>query len=197
MSRFRTFLADQSGAAAAEFALVSVLFLALMVGTIDMSRLLWEVNSAKASTRAAVRLAAVIEPAATELVDYDAVTELGMAGGSPVTAADVGTYTCTADGCTCTGAGECGSTALNDDAFAEIVAAMQGYYSRIEPENVVIEYRPVGIGFAGNPYGPDVEPLITVSVTDIELSPGVLQAFGLDPFDLPRVASSISSEDLS
>lgn len=197
MKRLAAFLRDQAGAVAVEFAMVSILFLGLMVGAIDMSRMLWEVNAAKAATRAAVRLAAVSPPAAQELVNFDAVTAIGLVAGTPVAADDVATYTCTSDGCVCSGAGACGSTALNTTAFNAIVDIMQAYYGRIEPENVVVEYRPVGFGFAGNPYGPDVEPLVTVRVRDIQLSAGVLQAFGLAPFDMPPVPSSLSGEDLS
>jgi len=74
---------------------------------------------------------------------------------------------------------------------------MQGFYGRIQPENVIVEYRPVGLGFAGNPYGPDVEPLVTVRITGVQFAPGILQAFGVAPFTMPAVASSLSGEDLA
>jgi Flp pilus assembly protein TadG len=189
----RGYLADQTGAAAAEFALVSIVFLSMMMGTIDMARLMWELNSAKAATRAAARLAVVSEPVANELVDYDAMAApLSLPAGSIVPSTENGgppTVTCTSSGCS--------TGSLNTTAFNAIVARMQDFYGRIEPENVVVEYRPIGLGFAGNPYGPDVEPLVTVTITDVEFAPGVLQAFGLDPFDMPPVASSLSGEDLS
>lgn len=190
----RKFLTDRSGAAAAEFAMVSVLFLGLMVGTIDVSRLLWELNSAKAATRAAVRLAVVSMPIADDLADYDAVTSLGLPAGSNVpVSAGVPTYTCTGTGTSVT----CSTGNGDFAAFDAIVTRMQDYYGRIEHENVVVEYRPIGLGFAGNPYGPDVEPLVTVRITGLQFAPGVLQAFGLDPFNIPPVASSLSGEDLA
>jgi len=199
------FLADQTGAAAAEFALVSILFLSLMVGTIDISRLLWEVNSCKAATRAAARYAVVHTPTSADLVNFDAVTSLGLYAGDPIPASTVAVHTCTSSGCSCSGSGYCGTTTLNS-TFTDIVTLMQGYYAGIQPENVVVTYTPVGLGLAGNPYGPDVEPLVTVRLcqasdgdgcTPMEFAPGVLQAFGISPFDMPPVASSLSGEDLS
>ena len=195
------YLTDETGAAAAEFALVSILFLSLMLGTIDMARLMWELNSAKAATRAAARLAVVSAPAAQTFVDYDAMT-LGLSPGDTVPSTEDGgppTITCTSSSCT--------TGALNSGAFAAIVARMQDFYGRIEPENVVVEYRPVGLGLAGNPDGTDVEPLVTVRLcnsdidadicTPVEFAPGILQAFGMDPFDMPAVASSLTGEDLA
>lgn len=187
------FLTDETGAAAAEFAMVSILFLGMMVGTIDVARLLWELNTAKAGTRAATRYAVTSDPAAAALVNYVSP----LPGGTPVTDADVATYTCTSSGCTCSGAGACGSTALNTTAFNNIAAVVQAHYGRAGPANVTVEYRPLGVGFAGNPCGPDVEPLVTVKIRDLQFAPGVLQAFGIDPFPMPAVASTLSGEDLS
>ena len=204
----RRFLADRTGAAAVEFALVSMLFLSLMVGTIDISRLLWEVNSCKAGTRAAARYAIVHQPASSDLVNFDATSSgtLNLYAGDPVPASAVAAHTCTSAGCSCTGSGYCGTTSLNSTTFDAIVGVLQGYDSGIQAENVVVVYTPVGLGLAGNPYGPDVEPLVTVRLcqasdgdncTPMQFSPGVLQAFGLSPFDMPAVASSLSGEDLS
>lgn len=208
MSRFasiRRFLADRSGAVAVEFALVSVMFLGLMVGTVDMSRLLWEVNSCKAATRAAARYAVVNQPASQDLVDFNAVTSLNMYAGDSVPASAVAVHVCTSTGCSCTGSGYCGTTTLNSTVFNNIVTLMQHYYGGIAASNIVVTYTPIGLGLAGNPYGPDVEPLVTVRLcqstdsgcTPMQFAPGVLQAFGISPFNMPPVASSLSGEDLS
>jgi Flp pilus assembly protein TadG len=209
MTRLRTFLrflTDRSGAVAVEFALVSILFLGLMVGTVDVARLLWEANSIKAGTRAAVRYAVVHQPAATNLIDFDAVTSLGYAGGAAIPASVIGTYTCTSAACTCAGGSACGSAGVNTANFDNIVAVMQAYYVGVDTTNVVVQYKAVGLGFAGNPFGPDVEPLVTVRLcqasdgsicTPMQFAPGVLQAFGVAPFNMPPVASSLSGEDLS
>lgn len=188
----RRYLTDDTGAAAAEFALVSLVFLSLMLGTIDMARLMWELNSAKAATRAAARLAVVSAPAAQTLVSYDAMTSLGLTAGTQVPSTENGgppTITCSASACS--------SGTLNTTSFNAIVATMQAHYGRVTASNVQIEYRPVGLGFAGNPYGPDVEPLVTVRLTGLQFAPGILQAFGLQPFNMPPVASSLSGEDMA
>lgn len=201
------FLAEQSGAAAVEFALVSIVFLALMVGTIDVSRLLWEVASCKAATRAAARYAAVQDPLAEGLRNFNAVSDLGLYAGDPIPAASVAAQTCTSTGCTCASTGYCGSTALNTTTFTfdTLMSRMQAHYAGIQPENVVVQYTPVGLGLAGDPYGPDVSPMVTVRLcqssdggicTPLQFAPGVLQAFGISPFDVPAVASSVSGEDL-
>jgi len=199
------FLADDTGAAAVEFALVSIMFLGLMVGTIDISRLLWEVNSCKAATRAAARYLAVQPPASQDLVNFDAVSKLSMYAGESIPASAVAKHTCTSTGCSCSGAGYCGATTLNSTTWNAMLTYMQGHYAGIQATNVVVVYTPVGLGFAGNPYGPDVEPLITVRIcqstdtgcTPMQFAPGVLQAFGVSPFNVPAVASSLSGEDLS
>lgn len=201
---FRRYLADHTGAVAVEFALVSLLFISLMLGALDMARLMWELNSAKAATRAAARLAVVSEPAAATFVDFDAtVSPYNLTPGDPIPTSGASappTITCTSSGCS--------TGTLNNASFNALIDVMQAHYGRVASDNVVIEYKPVGLGFAGNPYGPDVEPLVTVRLcrtaadvalgcTPIEFSPGVLQALGFAPFDMPAVASSLSGEDLS
>jgi len=205
LASIRRFLSDRTGAVAVEFALVSMMFLGLMVGTVDISRLLWEVNSCKAGTRAAVRYAVVQQPASQDLINFDGVTTLGMYAGETMPASAVAVHVCTSTGCTCTGAGYCGATTLNSTVFNNIVTLMQHYYGGIAASNVVVTYTPIGLGLAGNPYGPDVEPLVTVRLcqstdsgcTPMVFAPGVLQAFGVSPFNMPPVASSLSGEDLS
>ena len=39
---------------------------------------------------------------------------------------------------------------------------MAAMYPAITPANVEVEYKNVGLGFAGNPDGPDVSALVTV-----------------------------------
>lgn len=51
----------QAGVAAVEFALVSVLFFAVMIGVVEMGRLLWVWNAAVEGTRLGARLAVVCD----------------------------------------------------------------------------------------------------------------------------------------
>ena len=80
-------------------------------------------------------------------------------------------------------------------AFLAIVTMMQRRYDKIEAHNVVIEYRHIGLGFAGNPVGPDVDPLVTVKLRDMEfnfITPGLAGIFTLN---LPDFAASLTGED--
>jgi Flp pilus assembly protein TadG len=185
---FVGFIHNQQGAAAAEFALLALLFITMMLGIIDMARYAWEFNSAKAGTRAAARLAIVTSPVVNELVNYDAVTALGLPGGSSVPVGSVPTYTCTSGGC--------GAGTLNATRFNTIVARVQDFYPQAQAANVVIRYEHEGLGVAGNPYGPDVEPLVTVSLTGLTFQPVSLQIFGVN-FSIPAVSSTFSGEDLA
>ena len=48
----------------------------------------------------------------------------------------------------------------------------------------------------GNPYGTDVEPLITVSITGLTFRPMALRIFGIT-LTLPSVETTFSGEDLA
>ena len=55
----------------------------------------------------------------------------------------------------------------------------------------------VGIGKVGNPYAPDMEPLVSVSVANLTFTSVALQIFGVAPFNLPTMTSTLSGESLS
>ena len=188
----RRYLTDETGAAAAEFAMVSVLFITMMLGIIDGARFAWEFNSAKAAARAGARLAAVSPPVVQQLVDFDAVNgSLALPGGSslPTDGVSIPDYSCNSTTCTSSGT----RVAAN---FTPIVTRMQQYYPRVQAANVTIKYRERGLGIAGNPYGTDVQPLITVSITGIVFRPLSLRIFGAT-FVLPSVETTFSGEDLA
>lgn len=56
-------LARQNGAAAVEFALIAVLFFALLIGIVEFGRVLFAWNSAVEATRRGARIAVVTNPA--------------------------------------------------------------------------------------------------------------------------------------
>lgn len=180
---------DQRGAAAAEFGMISLIFISMVLGIIDMARLAWEFNSAKAATRAGARLAIVSPPAVSQLVNFNAVSTCSLPGGSNVPISCIGDFSCTSSACT-------GGGTLVAANFNSIVTQMQQYYGRLQNTNVRIEYKNRGLGVAGNPFGPDVEPLITVSVTGLTFQPIALQAFGVS-FPIPAVHTTLTGEDLT
>ena len=188
MTGLRRFLSDRNGAAAAEFSLVALLFLSMMLGIIDMARFAWEFNSAKAAARAGARIAIVSPAAAAELVNFDAVVNLGIGGGGAIPLGAVPDYTCTSSGCS--------PGVIISANFTNIVTAMQRYYGNLQASDVTVVYRHVGLGTAGNPFGSDVEPVITVSLQNITFQPIALQVFGVTlPF--PSVSTTLTAEDLA
>lgn len=182
---------DETGSTAVEFALVSIVFLTLMFGIIDAARFAWEFNSAKAAARAGARFAAVSPPVVQQLVAYDAIGSLGLPGGSslPTDGVAIPDYSCNSTTCTSSGT----QVAAN---FTPIVTRMQQYYPKVQASNVTIKYRERGLGVAGNPFGTDVQPLITVSITGLTFRPMALGIFGIT-LTLPAVETTFSGEDLA
>ena len=106
------------------------------------------------------------------LLTYDFLSE-GIPRGDPITEADFGGATCTSTGCTCNAgatsrAGNVGRTLDDGCGFGDqlLVARMQDYHPEIKAENVVVEYGYSGLGYSGDPYGADVDPLVTVRLTE-------------------------------
>jgi hypothetical protein len=71
---------------------------------------------------------------------------------------------------------------------------MQAIMPEIQPENVTITYSYSGLGYSGDPYGPDINPLITVSLSGVTFRPALGQVLGVT-MTLPSFASTLSMED--
>jgi TadE-like protein len=184
-------LADRRGTTTVEFALSATVFFVFLFGIIDFGRLFWEWNSAAKATHWGARLATVNAPVATGLATFNGLAAAG-GNGLPVPLNAVPVVTCSlADTVACSAMGP-----ANAAKFNAIVARMQSIYGRIRPENVVVEYRHVGLGFAGNPFGPGITPLITVRLRGLQfnfITPGLL---GVATITLPGFATSMVAEDL-
>jgi Flp pilus assembly pilin Flp len=180
---------EQRGTTAVEFGLVCLVFISMLLGVIDMGRLAWTINTTKAATREGVRLAVVSPMISTYMADYDGVGALGGGGVVPNM-----TFVCSGASSTCAGPGDSG---FDTTTFGAVLAKMQAYDPDIAAANVVITYRHVGLGKVGNPYAPDMEPLVTVSLTGVTFQSAALQIFGVAPFTLPAMASTLSGESLS
>lgn len=186
--RLRRFLKDDGASTAAEFGLLALIFIAMMLGVIDMARLAYEINSAKAAARHGARVAVVSLPAVQQLADYDAVASLGLAGGQPIPLGAVPDYTCRSSSC------DNGGTLVPAN-FTKVVNAMRRYYGRVQAANVVIEYQHRGLGTAGF-IGSDIEPIVTVRLVDLTFQPVSLQIFGVAPLPIPSVATTLTAESL-
>lgn len=198
-------LRSQSGASAAEFGLVLPLLIVLLLGIIDAGRFIWEYNRAEKATQAGARVAVVTQVIPQGIADFQYVgqTVNGVAylQGDPLAASALGAVTCQRTsgslGCSCNSAnGYCPSLGtINTAGFDAIVNRMRAMYPRVSADRVVVEYRGSGVGYAGDPSGMDISPLVTVKLRNVPFNP--LFLFGLVNFNLPPFSTSLTAEDSS
>jgi Flp pilus assembly protein TadG len=196
-------LRNRSGASAAEFGLVLPLLIILLLGIIDAGRFIWEYNRAEKATQAGARVAVVTQIIPQGVADFKYVNQtvggIKYLQGDPLAASALGKVTCEqtagALGCTCDSAnGYCPSLGTTNTAgFDAIVTRMHAMYPRVSAARVVVEYRGSGVGYAGDPSGMDVSPLVTVKLKNIPFNQLVL--FGLVNFNLPSFSTSLTAED--
>ena len=193
----RRFLANTSGASAAEFVLVLPLLLILIFGTIDVGLYAWQLNQLEKAAQAAVRFAVVTAPVAQALTaqNYTGSTACGAAltAGDTVCAAALSATICTNSGnCACTG--NCPGLARDATAFANVLARARVLAPWLTASNLRVEYRGSGLGYAGDA-GMDVAPLVTVRLQGASYSPITSFIFGSLPISLPTVERTLTMED--
>ena len=192
------FLRDERGVAA-EFALVLPLLVLFMVGTMEVGLYAWTINRGEKATQIGARWAAVTNPLANEIASASYVNaNVGgtvVLQGDRVPAAALGLVTCTSTGCTCT-TSPCPGTTFNSAAFSSLANRMRDILPSITDSNVVVEYAGSGLGFAGDPNGPDIAPIITVRLQNMQFTPITLVLFG-GRVGLPDFAYSLTAEDAS
>ncbi len=185
---------DARGASAAEFALILPVFLLFFFGLIDAGRFLYEVNRGEKATQIGARMAVVTDPIALSLKDanYVGVTVGGstLSQGDRIPAAAFGSLVC--DQTSCAGTAPHPGTAWNENAFKNLLTRMQQIMPSIEARNLIVEYRGSGLGYAGNPNGMDISPLVTVRLTGMDFSPILL--FGGN-INLPDFSYTLTMED--
>lgn len=196
-------LRDPRGAGAVEFAMVVPLMLILLFGIIDAGRALWEFNRAEKATQMGARYAIVTDviPAAIVNNDYvgdpyckdiSGIAQNCTAGDNVNDPAALGKLTCTSTGCTCETGGNCPNASIAGTAFTNLVARMAAMNPDIEANNVRVVFRGSGLGFAGDPNGMQVIPLVTVELTGLNFEPIVL--FNRVSFNMPSFATTLSAE---
>ncbi len=188
---------DQRGISATEFVIVGGVFFMLVFGMVDFSRAMWEWNAASKATHWGVRYAVVNDMVAIQMHDWKG-GDNGFSAGASIPAgvvAGLGT-----DTFTCTSTTGCNfqtdtTNDFDDITFALIVTQMQAIYDKIQPENVVVEYRHIGLGFSGNPIGPDLHPAVTVTLVGMQfvfITPGLS---GILNIPMPDFAATMTGED--
>ncbi|HET9812659.1 MAG TPA: TadE/TadG family type IV pilus assembly protein [Sphingomicrobium sp.] len=180
------------GSITVEFALVLPILLIFLLGIIDAGRFMWTWNQAEKATQMGARYAAVTDAADDGMALYDYYTNDGIARGEPIPSGNFGTETCTSTGCTCNTGETCPTLGALSPGFANTVARMRAIMPEIQAENVTIEYSFSGLGYSGDPSGPDVNPLITVRLRNMSFRPSWLSVLAVP---LPTFASTLSMED--
>lgn len=194
----KTFVANEDGGPAAEFALVLPLALLFFFGIIDIGRFMWEYNRAEKATQMGTRYAVATDVVSSGLSTYSFAISCGIPQGTPVNSTQFTSSVCTSSQCkvtaSCSGIPS-GSTATayNAAAFTRIVNRMQAFKGDIVPANVTVTYANSGLGYAGDPNGLDVAPSTTVQVTGLRFNPIVL--FNAVTFNMPAFSYSLTLED--
>lgn len=188
----RSLVTDRRGSGAAEFALVLPLLILLLFGVIDAGRFLWEMNRAEKATAAGAREAVVTDVIPGGLYIYDYVGFGGLTQGDVIPASAFGSITCDSVVCTPTGTTPPVGT-FNTVSFNRIVTRMTGLNGNITAAKVRITYSGSGLGYAGDPNGMDVSPLVTVSLTGMTFDPLIL--FGMVAFSMPDFRTTLTAED--
>ncbi|KFG89642.1 TadE-like protein [Sphingobium herbicidovorans NBRC 16415] len=200
MKSLKSLIRDNRASSAAEFALVLPLLLIFLLGILDVGRLMWTWNKAEKATQIGVRYAVVTDVAAGELSDFKFTVDAGVGQGNAVPATVFDYLICTEDNdCSDCSGTACNSIdpSLDSDAFDALVGRMQTMFREIGSENVEVEYRNVGLGFAGDPNGADVSPLVTVRFREdnpITFTPILSQIFGVT-ISLPSFSAALTMED--
>lgn len=184
-ARIRRFRRDTTGASAAEFALVLPLMILFLIGIIDVGYYMWQLNRSEKAVQIGARWAVATDMVPANLRDYSFATSGGIEQGTVVPASAFPKITCNSSSCT--------SFGHSSAAFNSILNRMQQIKSGIAANHLTVEYEWSGLGYAGDPNGPDVAPIVTVKLTGTQHTPVTSLLFGT--MTLPTFAYSLTAED--
>ncbi|GFM29437.1 TadE/TadG family type IV pilus assembly protein [Novosphingobium sp. PY1] len=199
MMRLFDLIRNEDGASAAEFALVLPILLIALIGTIDVGLYAWNINQAEKATQTGARWAVATDMVASGLKTYSFAVSGGVPQGTVVDQTAFPGVTCQSNGttasCTCASGGTCSFPLTADNAaFTRLVTRMAQIDGDITASNVVVTYAWSGLGFSGDPNGPDVAPLTTVSLRNMTYTPLTTLLFQVS-VPLPSFAYALTMED--
>jgi Flp pilus assembly protein TadG len=204
----RRFGREQHGSVA-EFALVLPVALMFLLGIVDAGRYLYQVNRLEKAAQMGARFAVVTNPVAPELTSTSLVGETvggdTLAQGDRIPAGALGLITCTSTACTETVTSQfctCTIDTSSTGPFTNILTRVQQFAPDVTAADLRIEYRGSGLGYAGDPNGMDIAPLVTVRIvevdnTGLDFSPFLSYMFGAASINLPETSHTLTMEDAS
>ena len=191
----------RDGASAVEFAMVLPLLIILLFGIIDAGRFAWEYNRAEKATQAGARVAVVTSSFPSGLVSQNyvgqSVSGVTLTQGDLIPPAALGRIVCTRTTCTCDLA-PCPATlgTVNPAVFDHpLLSRMRAMKPDIQASNVLLEFSGSGLGYAGDPNGMDIAPLVTVRLTNMQFKP--ITGVRLLSFSMPDFRTTLTAEDAS
>jgi len=194
--RASTMLRDEQAATSAEFVLVLPVFLLLVFGLLDIAGYAWNMNMVQKATQYGARVAVVTNPVAPGLTTQDYVGQ--VVGGVTLSQGDtipkdaLGLISCTSASCTTTAPAP--TPGFDSAAFNRVLARMQGVDPALTAANLTIEYRGSGLGYAGDPSGMQISPLVTVKVSGQSYKPWMGMIFKA-ALPLPEARYTLTMED--
>lgn len=181
---------NRTGAAGAEFALVVPILILLLFGIIDAGRYMWTINRAEKAAQMGVRMAVVTDFVSSSIgQSYIGQCSTPLTDGDSIPADCFSQITCSKTG----GSATCTTGTANTVAFDRVVTRMRQFMPELQARNVEIIYSPSGLGYAGNPNGPDLAPLVTVRLSGMGFNPIISLTFAT--LGLPDARSSLTFED--
>jgi hypothetical protein len=180
------------GSSAAEFAMVLPLLILFIFGLIDSGRFLWACNRAEKAAQMGARFAVVTDVVPSDLAGYKFASNGKVAGGDAIPTNLFGKATCTSSGCSCTGTVAATNCGFSSGAFNRIYDRLHAFLPELAVTNLQIEYENIGLGYAGDPVGLDIAPLVRITINNLAFRPMIL--FG-GSITLPSSTTTLTLED--
>lgn len=194
MNRLVRLAADRNGSTAAEFALVLPLLLTLIFLSIDGGRYLYNINRIEKAAQYGARAAVVTNPVAKDLAGIDYVGQVvdgqTLTQGDRIPADALTAFTCNSSSCT---GGHTFDNSTSPQPFTTILTRMKLIMPELQTSNVTVTYQGSGLGYAGDPSGMQIAPLVTITVSGLTWKP--ISGFLFLNAPYPTISTTLSAED--